>query len=226
VGRPIETTLLQLMQLSNFETMAWAVNYDSDRKYILAVPSNEEDESAVQQFVYNYETKSWTDWDLAIVTGIVDTRNDQLYLARFTDDQVLEERKTFTLDDYADDQFDVDITSFTANTVTLLSVADVEEGMSIKQDDAVSLILEINGSVVTLASDNQPWAVAAAIVYTPISNALEWTEEAANNPGLLKHYSEITFMFEDARFFEMTFLASSNFSGGPESTTLSSPGFG
>jgi hypothetical protein len=226
-SRPIERTLLRISEFPNFASTAWAVGYDSDRKYILAVPTFDGDVSATQLFVYNALTQSWTRWTQAVTTGIVSSRNDRLYLGRVSDNQVLEERKSFSLDDYADDEFSVTIGNKTATTVDVtVGIGNVAVGMSLKQGNNVSKIIDVNGITITLATENLPWAAGVAIVYSPIPTILEWVEDHAGNPGILKHYGEITFIFEDARFEEIDALFGSNFLPGFKTVRMRAKGQG
>lgn len=226
VSRPIERTLLQLSELSNFESLSWGVGYDSDRKYILACPGDSGETSSTQMFVYNAITQSWTRWTIAANTAVVHS-DDMLYFGRATDSQVIQERKSFDLDDYADDEYDVTIVGSTSNTVDVSAVpAGVEEGMTLKQGTSAAVITSIDGVTLTLATADLPWTAAAASIFTPIDVALEWVEEPAGNAGVKKHYSECTFIFEDARFREITALFSTNFLSGFKTVTLEAKALG
>lgn len=227
VSRPIERTLLRLSEFDNFETTAWAVDYESDRKFILAAPTTDIDTEATQLFVYNTITQSWTRWLFAATAAQVSTRDDRLYIARVTDNQVLQERKTFTLDDYADDEYAVSITGFTDTTVDIAAVpTGVVEGMTLRQGTTQAVITEIDGLTLTVDPEQQPWTVAAATIFTPIPTEIEFVEEHARNPGVLKHWPELTYIFEDARFREITARFSTNFLAGFKSLPLSAQGIG
>lgn len=227
ISRPIERELLTYSALSNFSELAWALNYDSDRKYILAVPTDAADTGPVEFHVYNYFTRSWTTWDLAMLTGIVGGSDNKLYLARESDGQVLQERKSFTINDYADDEYSVSITAFDSSTVTVASLPpEVVVGMTLRQDLIDVVITDINGLVLTVTPIDQPFMIAAATIYTPIPVTLEWLKNSAGNPGILKHFSETTVMFEDARFRTIDFLFSSNFFSGYKTVPVAARGLG
>lgn len=227
VGRPIEHELLQIMEFSNFKTVAWGLGYESDRKYILAVPDAAADTSAKKFYVYNFVTQSWTNWIFTASTAIVHPLTDKLYIGQVVDQKVRQERKAFDLTDYADDEYAVTITGSTSTTVTVSSVpSGVIVGMSLKQGTSVAVITAINGLVFTVDLAGLTWTAAAATVYTPIPVALQWVEEETNNPGILKHYSEVTFLFTDARFRELEVDFSSNFYPSSKLQTIRAKGFG
>ena len=227
ISRAIERELLQYSALSNFKSLAWAANYDSDRKFILAVPTEDTDTAPVVMHVFNFFTRSWTTWDIGATAGIVSSRDNKLYFARTSDEQVIQERKSFTIFDYADDQYDVTITAFSTSTITLASVpAGVVAGMTLKQGLADVVITLITGLVLTVVPIDQPFTLAAAVIYTPIPVAVEWLKNSAGNPGILKHFSECSAMFEDARFRTIDFLFSSNFFSGYKTVPVAAAGLG
>jgi hypothetical protein len=217
----IERTLLELISLPNFADQSFGFSYDSDRKYVIGVPSEDIDASATQLFVFNTRTSSWTRWPLNIISGVVRNSDDKMYLIRETDDQILQERKAFSIDDYADDEFANTITAIPdGSTVTLATVANVAVGDTLEQGNIRAVITAIDGLNVTVSLIDQPWTLAACTTYKPIPVVLEWNEESAGNPGLLKHWMEYTVLFEDARFREIDTLVSTNFLQGFKTCTL------
>lgn len=227
IGDPIKETLLQISQFDDFSDLAWAAAYNSDDKYLLGVPDDNADPEVTQIFVFNGLTNSWTRWIIDARHALVNPRNDRLYMIRASDDQITEERKAFDITDYADDEFDVTIDTFTSTTVTLLAVpAGVVVGMTLSQDTNDAVITEINGLVLTVTPSDLPWTAAAAKIFTPILNRLFWIEDAAGNPGMLKRFNEMTLLFRDARFEEIDVLASTNFSSGLDIVTLEAQGMG
>ena len=220
VSRQIERDLLEISQLSNFNDNAWALSYDSDRKYVLGLPSTDGDTNVTQLFVYNWFTASWTRWPIEMIAGIVNEFDDLIYMIR-SDDQVVQERKSYTRFDSADDEFDVTITASGGNTVSVSAVpAGVAVGQTLLQGSNESLIVDIVGLDLIVNDTNLPWVAGAATTNVAIPVVLQWTEETAGNPGILKHYGEITYMFQDARFLEILAGFSSNFRNGFDLVTL------
>ena len=224
VSRPIERTLLRLSLQNAFDQRAFAVAYDSDRKYLLAVQGNDNDTRATQVFVYNTITASWTRWPLELRHGLVKNRDDVLYLVRYLSDttgDVLQERKARTLDDYADDEFDVTIVSSSGNTVTLSDVSEAAVNQTLRQGSLRSVITGIDedNNTVTVAEE-RTWDNDAAQLFNPIDVKIQWVKEDVENPGVIKHFSYTTFFFEDARFSNIDFLCNSNFVNGFTVTNL------
>lgn len=226
ISRMIENELKRIITLTNFDTLAWAAGYDSDRKYILGVPQSGTSTDVDFLLVYNSYTASWTKWTVDWKHALVGEADDKLYSLRISDGQSLQERKDLTWADYADDEFAVTITSGTATTATVSSVANLAVGMTLKQGTRKAPILAINGLVLTTDSSDFDWVAGPAIVYMPILVRMRWTEDHAGNPGILKHYGDIMLMFEKTRFRLVDLKVSSNFKGGFRTTELASVSLG
>lgn len=221
---PIEDRLLELSseQYTFFSSASFGIAYESARQYMFFTVTREEDQFATQAFVYNSLTDSWTRWVMNRTCGVVNTTVDKLFMAETDSGQVLIERKSFTNDDYADEQFDVTIDSIDSDTeITLLDASEVVAGMTLVQGNRRTYIEEVNydDDILTVVSTTGLTA-AAAIVYTPILNKIQWVPIDAENPGLLKQFSELTLFFKNAAFREITATFSSNVSLALEDVTL------
>ncbi len=213
---PIEDTLLELSsdQFTNFADASFGVAYESARLYLFFTVTDETDEFATQAFVYNSLTDSWTRWVMSRTCGVVGTTVNKLFMAQPDTGQILIERKSYTNFDYADEQFSVTIASVDSTTqITLADASDVEEGMTIGQGSRYAYIEEVNGDVLTTTAANG-FLSGAATVYTPIDNKVQWVPIDAENPGILKQFSEFTMFFRDAAFREIDAGFSSNVSLG------------
>lgn len=213
---PIEDTLLELSsdQFTNFASASFGVAYESARLYMFFTVTEETDEFATQSYVYNSLTDSWTRWEMDRTCGIVGTAVNKLFMAEPDSGQILIERKSYTNFDYADEEYAVTIASVGSTTeITLVDASDVEAGMTIGQGSRYAYIEEVNGDVLTTTATNGFLAGAAA-VYTPIDNKVQWAPIDAENPGILKQYSEITMFFRDAAFREIDAGYSTNISLG------------
>lgn len=222
VSRPIESELLRLSSdlFPNFSEVTFAVGYESDRKYILFTVSEETDTYATQAFVYNVLTNSFTKWNLAKCAGLVNKRDNKLYLGDPVTDYVYRERKDYAASDYADESYAVAIVSSTAFVVTLSSTTVIEAGMTLLQGSREAVVISVDSSTEITVSQELVWVAGAAEVYTPIRNIAEWIEEDADNAGILKHWQECTLLFRDARFRELVVSFSSNFSPVPQDVTV------
>lgn len=228
---PIENTLLELSseQYTNFASASFGVAYESARQYLFFTVTEMTDTFATQAFVYNSLTSTWTRWVMNRTCGVVNTTVNKLFMAEGDSGQILIERKSYTNDDFADEQYSVVITAVTSKTeVTLASVTNVEVGMSIVQGFRKSLITAIDGNDLTIESING-LTVGAALVCTPIDNLIQWTPIDADNPGILKQFSEISLFFKNAAFTEINAIFSSNISLSGETVAIlnfSSNGWG
>jgi hypothetical protein len=79
---PIENVLLHISSdlFPQFDAMSFACSYESDRKYILGMPTLEEDAYPTQSYVYNQLTNSWTRWPFSRSCGLVLKRDNKLYM--------------------------------------------------------------------------------------------------------------------------------------------------
>jgi len=226
---PIEATLLELSsdQYTNFVSASFGVAYESSRQYLFFTVTETDDEFATQAFIYNSLTSTWTRWVMNRTCGVVNTSVNKLFMAEPDSGQVLIERKSFTNADYADEQYNVTISSIdTANSqVTVLDASSVATGMTLSQNARNYLVTEVAGNVLTLTGTSGLTA-AAAIVYTPIENSVQWAPIDLENPGLLKQFSEIGLFFRNAAFREIEATFSSNITAGDETVMIANISLG
>lgn len=223
LSRNIESTLQELSSdlFPDFDKMSFGVPYESDRKYILFTPVSNVDVYPRQAWVYNYFTQSWTRWDLARSAGIVNPRNDKLYLSNPINGFIYEERKTFTRLDYADEQYNVTITVVSGTSLTLSKMDNVVEDYTIVQGSKEAQIDTVtDGSNTIAVSRDLLWQTGSAVLYKPILSEIQWVPITADNPGIVKHFREITLIFRDASFDDIQMGFSSNFSPTIEVVTL------
>lgn len=201
---PIERDLLRLSsdQYTYFASASFGVAYESARQYLFYTVTTEADQFATQAFVYNSLTDTWTNWRMDRTCGVVNTTVNKLFMAQTDTGQILIERKNYTNSDYADEQYDVTIDSISGNQFTLADATDVEVGMTIKQSTHKTKITDVTGDIITVV-DPEGYVTGDAIVYTPIDNFVLWAPIDAENPGILKQFSEVTFLFRNAAFTEI-----------------------
>lgn len=218
----IEDELLELAsdQFTNFSTASFGVAYESARQYMFYTVTAEDDELATQAFVYNSLTDSWTRWIMNRTCGLVNTAVNKLFMGQSDTGQIMIERKNYTASDFADEQYAVTITSVLNDTqVQLVSAANVETGMTLVQNSKKLLVLAVLSNIVTV-EDATRLVAGAAIVYQPIMSRIKWSPIDAENPGLLKQFSEASFFFRDAVFTEIDAGFASNISLGVETVPI------
>lgn len=142
ISTQIEDKLLPFPDTALFTGLsraAFGIFYDTEKKYYLWMPTDPEDQIATQCFVFNITTQTWTRLPITKTCGIINTRDNKMYLGAGDTQHLEQERKSFTLFDYADRQFENQIISLSYDTyeeelsAVLQSVADVEIGAAIQQ---------------------------------------------------------------------------------------------
>ncbi len=226
ISVPIERELLALSSsnFANFPELTNAVAYESERKYILSTVSTPTDTVCTQQYVYNSLTNSWTKWDRPNYCGIVSPGDNKLYFGgeELVDGpNVYQERKTYTSQDYADEQYPVTIVSSTGLSVVLADVTNVSVDMSIVQDAASSIVTGVNTMTNTITvADLTDWVPGAAEVFTPIDTLVRTTQISGGNPGVIKQIAEVSLIFETPNFNEIDVTFYSDYVSGGESVVL------
>ena len=225
ISRPIESALLELSSdlYPNFADVSFGVSYESSRQYIFYTVTAKADTYATQAFVYNSLTNTWTRWIMNRTCAVVSERDNKLYSGHPTNDYVYQERKDFALSDYADEEFAVTIASSSSLDVTLSDASAAVVGMTLKQDKRQSVITAIDGDVVTV-SNVLAWEADTATLYTPISTSLAFVKFDVENPGIVKHFRELTLVFRAARFNQIDVGFSTNFSTSTQYVTLTPQG--
>lgn len=227
MSRQIEADLLQLATITNFSTIAWACAYESDRKYILALPSATTDTYPTVLYVYNTITTSWTTWDRSMSAGLIMARDNKLYMgsALSTSKYVYQERKTYGITDNADEELAVTISSSSGTTVTMVSTTGLAVGWQLAQFTGTtlqrsSMITAITDATHVEVDDDLTWAAAAATAYAPIEEAVTYAPIHGGNPGVMKHFNYLSAMFSNAEFDELTMSFTSDLSVSVDSVTL------
>jgi hypothetical protein len=227
ISIPIDDVYNQISVMPGFINNSFGVSYESDRTYLFGSITTATDTTATQIFAYNYVTQAWTRWPITRSCGIVSVPNssgtgDLLYMGNPTSKQIYQERKSFTAADYTDEQYTINITSFSGFTVNLTSSANAKIGQTISQGGFTALVTSVvNGTQITVDS-YYGWANGTAYLYNPILNSVTWNPFSGDNPGMVKHFREASFFFRNAAFNTMVVSFSSDFSS-PVQTSLMSP---
>jgi len=142
ISRDIENLLLSITgpQFAT-ETASFGVTYETDRSYLLFTVTNAEDTVATQCFRYNSFTNTWVRWDLTKTCGLVNFRDDKLYLGAPDLDIIEQERKSLNRTDYADREFDQQIApeGVSQDLLTLSSIVNIEVGDVLLQTQYLTL---------------------------------------------------------------------------------------
>jgi len=142
ISRPIEDKILDVANRRfNYESISFAVSYETDRAYLLWLPTTITDTIATQCYRYNTFTSTWTRWTKPSTAGVVEPVDDLLYVSDGERNFLQQERKNRDRTDYSERSFELLIGANAVNEalVELSSVADTSIGDVIKQDQYVTI---------------------------------------------------------------------------------------
>lgn len=224
VSRPIESTLLSLqgIGLSVLSTYSFAIGYESERKYILFVPSVSDDTSATQAYVYNTFTDSWVRWTLDSNCGGVNPADDKLYISDADSQYTKQERKAFSYTDYVDYGFSATVSAVSTTTLTISSSDLIDVGDIIYQSSTIQgTVTAVSSTAGTVTVDiDAGFSAGTVTVYKAISSAVAWVPFTTGNPGIQKHFREATVLFKQDFTGEAELVFSTDMSPTEETETL------
>ena len=253
-SRPVEGDLLSLTGISaNFSGITHAISYESERMYILCVPSTSTDTLATQEYCYNWVTNCWTRWTVDIGGGFVNPFDNKLYVSRpvvstlGNYNYAYQERKSYTESDFVDDQFPITITGVDA-TGLIISLSALPTGLTIgwgleQVINTISYIaiitdFDITNKTVTVDIGDSttpnvliPWVNGSAFADIPIDVNFQSVPMTAGFPHYLKDWGRVNFWFNGANFQQATsgFVSDVQGSASPYAVklyTFTSYGFG
>lgn len=146
ISRPIENLIDGILRIrDNSKTLAFGVNYDSEKAYLLWGPTTSNDTVATQCFRYHTVTDTWTRWTKEATCGILHEEQDVVYIGSGTRNVTEKERKTNSRKDKADRDFALSIPSNSVeeSKVTPSNTANITIGDVLVQTQYVT-IAQIN----------------------------------------------------------------------------------
>jgi hypothetical protein len=136
-----------------------------------------------------------------------------------TDGYIYRERKALNSSDYVDDSYSITINSIAGNILTLASATNIAINQIIRKGAVSSVITAVSGNDITIESA-VGFTTGAATSYEPIESIIEWSQNDSQNPGILKHWREITMLFRSADFSSIELGFASNFDSNVEYTEI------
>jgi hypothetical protein len=216
LSRPIEDQIQQKEIISNFFTTSFGVSYEVDRKYIFYCKALETDSYPTEAYVYNFFTNAWTKYLNNRSCGI--SFNNVLYMGG-VDGYIYKERKALNSSDYVDDSYSITINSIAGNILTISPNPNIAINQIIRKGAVSSVVTLVAGNNVTIESATG-FTTGAANSYEPIESIIEWSQNDSQNPGILKHWREITMLFRAADFTSIELGFASNFDSNVEYTEI------
>lgn len=203
ISRPIEDQILDALgqSLTGVQQYTTGIAYETDRKYLLATITGSTDTNATQIFVFNTFTNAFTRWPISKTCGYVSPLTDLLYLGDANSNATNVERKSYTLQDYADSAVTYTITSSSDQTVFLVNTSEIVVGDRLYQSASInSLITSVQPGFVTVQDTLTGWSAGTCSVYKSIPITIEYAPVAGQNPGLMKQFPEISMLFKQSQF--------------------------
>lgn len=242
ISRSIENQLLPLVHNSNIPQTAFALFYQTDRKYILFMPLTSSDSVAETAWVYNNITNAWTQWDISKTCGVVNTGVDKLFLGASDINNIEIERKDFDRTDFADREYVHTVLSYDTNTkiVKLDSLLHIAIGDILVQEQTVSTpyldyIISIESKVTAIVSTSDLTVQLDSLYdllpgvltqYKAFQCAVTWAPESLGDPGILKHFREATLRFKNSRITQPFLGFDTDLQQGTQEIALIGPGLG
>lgn len=229
---PIDDQLNTLIgsYLDAVTDVSFAIGYESDRKYVLSVPTSD-DTVTVKQYVFNYVTNCWSTWDRRLRCAYIHSNEGKLYISRAdgTDNGVSKERKSGTYRDFVDEAISLTITALTSALVLELSdVSEVEVGDILYQNTTTFspiLSIDLTTNQVTVESA-LAWTLGAVSVLTSYDCDITWKQVFGDNPAFCRQFQEGLALFKNTRFNTATLNFVTDFSGSDDEVTIYGTGNG
>lgn len=202
ISRPIEDQLNPLLNYSNVRTTAFAFFYDTERQYIISVPTASTDTYAKKQHVYNTFTQAWSHWFRNATCGLINPNDNKMYFGSPTSNKLVQERKNNDYTDFADEDLAVTITAVSGTSVTLSDVTGVSIGDALSQGSLpFANVTAINVATNVLTMDvARGWSVAVATIRTSYECKVSFSSQYCQNPGIVKHIREVHAFFKTVVF--------------------------
>lgn len=193
--------------LDTIASQAFAAPYETDKAYLLWLPSGPGEAAATQCFRRNYNTSTWTRIPRAATTAFVHPTEDRLYIANDSD-IVSVERKSATYRDYVDEGWDIDIVSYVGKTLVLTDAEDIRPGDIISQYIDPTLTVYSAVAEVDLATntvvvfDTVTWDIGPAELLPAIDCVVQWKPAVGGNPAVVRQAAEGLVLFKAGRFYD------------------------
>lgn len=156
VSRLIEDEIKKVTTFRyNYKTASFGVSYESDRAYLLWLPTQIPEALSSQCYRYSTITNTWTRWTVGANCGVVNyLGDDRIYLGGVGRNYIIQERKNNERQDYSDRDFPrlIGTDSVSENKITLSSGVDVGIGDVITQEQYLAVTL-LNRLLVKLDND-------------------------------------------------------------------------
>ncbi len=222
---PVDDQLNALigLYLDNVKDSAFAVGYESDRKYILCLPTSNQPFAEVE-WCYNYVTSAWTTWSRNLYASFIHSNDNKIYISRADGNTqgVSKERKLGNYTDYVDESMAVNITSASGFTAVIDDLTGVKVGDVLFQDSehfAPIASIDPITNTVTLEFEGL-FSAGAAEILSAYLCSIVWKQVFGDNPAFQRQFEEGLLLFKNTRFSTATLRFATDFSQNFSSVTI------
>lgn len=226
---PVDDQLNELVgsYLDNIRENAFALGYESDRKYILSLPDSGGVSTNIQ-YNYNYVTQAWTTWSRSLYSGFIHSNDNKIYIARANEEDtgVSKERKNYSYTDFVDEAFDVVVTAVDDNVLTLTNAIGIEVGDVFYQSSSLFspiTAVDLDTNEITLLY-TLSFTTGTRSVLTAYLCVLTWKQVFASNPAMTRQFGEGVALFKNTRFNTATMRFVTDFSQGVSDVPITGVG--
>lgn len=245
IGLPVEDDLSFIAVTPAAKLAAWACGYDSERTYLLAVPTATTDTRAQKIYAYNTLEKTWTRWSTPSAGGFIDEFNNIL---RYGDANAVGqryERKSYDRSDYFDESVaSIQVTAVDSSTLATLgySTLTIAAGANldlVRVGDAllgtvgewISTILAVDEVARTLRVSSSSYFTLSGLplfctTKRGFETVVEWVPDTAGDPSHAKQAQEAILHFQRFSGRAEVQVSSELAPAQVVSHTFSCPGFG
>lgn len=205
ISREIEIDITKLLQFTNYQDYTFSGSYESERLYMLSTISADGLTEPDVTYVYNIFTRTWTKWTFGFFSARVWDKEDKMYISRTDASSLSVERKSFTDDDFADEEINFSIATYdSATQITGSSGTAPQIGWHIEKEGLsrhITGVVDNGGSSYTLTFESIPSAweagVGATLLYPSVGMEFEWLHWNGGQPAALKQIRSVAILSDD-----------------------------
>jgi hypothetical protein len=206
ISVPIEADLMSRFgsTLANLKTMSFGIGYESDRKYILWLPTDSTSTGNTEAFVYSQLSNGFTKYTFGAQCAVIRPTNDSLYLGSpdflgVFKGEVFKERKTRTSADFLDREYEQrGVLSKSGNVLTLTTSQYLKAGDCVLDAQGnYQLITDVDPDgyrITMLTSDYIPSGTYYRF-FQCFTSGVSFNPITGNDPGVMKRYTQCSFLF-------------------------------
>ena len=202
ISFPFDNTLRPLYTLSNLSSTCHAVGWESDRCYVLWMPTTASDTYATQAFVYNFFVNGWTRWTKPAQAAVIEKVSNVLYTSSGKENAILRVNATNTNADYNDETYSGTILAKYADGSLDIQYAGLAVGYGIAQGTIFNKVVTISSigtnqyHVTTDINQYNSWSVGACYIKTPILSTVAFHPITCGEAGVSKNFLDVNLIFE------------------------------